>query len=156
MLYKQHIFIIILSISIISGCTEQIVEPQETNTNKIKCEQSGGTWSSIICNMIGCEPIYYCDCTINSDSKYDGDILKKDFEFLLPNDISCDTCNDVCISCKQDLDCGINSCERSGNKCMQEISVCKEGICYNKDYTYGSYGGDKVYDCVNNNCQFIE
>ena len=110
---KKNIYLyscILLLLFLISGCAKQSIEQKEGIDKKTKCEQSGGIWDAIVCNMPGCEPIFYCNCETKRDARYEGDILKKDIEFLLRNNNSCDTCNDFCIPCKQDSDCGKNNC----------------------------------------------
>ena len=119
------------------------------DSDKRKCEKSGGTWNYRICNHPGCQKEYFCDCLINYETYRNEDFSKHSSKFRLKQ-------NNFCLSCQQDSDCGENKCETFGNRCQAEITSCADGVCYTENHTYGSYDGDEVYNCVNNECQILE
>ena len=117
---------------------------------KEKCEKSGGKWDAVICNHPGCKPVYFCNCIINNERNRDEGILKYDLKFRLKE-------NDICLSCKQDSDCGENKCEMFESECEMDVASCVDGICYAGNYTYEFYdNGDKIYNCVDNKCQILK
>ncbi len=116
--------------------------------DKEKCEKSGGKWDARLFNCPGCGKEYFCDCIISYKTNRDGENSKHSNKFKLEE-------NGFCSACQQDSDCGENKCEIFGNQCQRETAFCAEGICYKENYTYGSYDGDGIYNCVNNECQIL-
>ena len=123
---------------------KEIKDENENLSRQEKCEKSGGKWDYVICNMPGCKPIYYCNCSIEEKTAEENELFKRDSKFLIQKD-------DICIACEQDSDCGKNTCDND-SKCRQHSASCKKGFCYTKEY-FSTGNGNISYDCVNNECK---
>jgi|GEM_PF-1860546 len=157
----KKLLILLLTFSFIillSSCTKKAdITIPEKNREEI-CLTSGGKWDFVVCNMVGCEPSYFCNCT--SDSNYKSNYKDNGDDYFIRNTFyklenKKDNITVSCLPCNSDIDCGQDSCEESGNQCTHKMYKCLNGQCQSVEERFGNYSGQTNYDCQELKCKLI-